>query len=333
MSNTKQSNSRGYVTGLVIAIISVAITALLLVNRQFIIDQVHVWQYEPTAEISAFAERAQMSEKGTFLFYASQPSLEGAQTFNGKCSRVEKSAAILGCYNGRSIYIYDVTDPKLDGIREVTAAHEMLHAVYTRLSSEERTKVDALLEDEYDKLKNQADFSERMAFYARTEPGERNNELHSIIGTEVLSISSELEKYYKAYFDDRKAVVRLHEQYAAVFASLQIRSEALSRELSALADSIERNTANYNAAVSQLNDDISRFNERTSNGDFTSQEQFDRERAALVARANGLDSQRAAIDSERQRYNTLREELVTIASESEALNRSIDSSLAPAPSL
>ena len=36
--------------------------------------------------------------------------------------------AVLGCYANREISIFNVTDQRLDGIREVTAAHEMLHA-------------------------------------------------------------------------------------------------------------------------------------------------------------------------------------------------------------
>lgn len=329
----RQYRAQGYVTGLVIAIISIAITAVLLVNRQFIIDQVHAWQYQPSSEIAAFADRTAMSDRGTFLFYASRPSLEDTQVFNEKCARVEQSAAILGCYDGQYIYIYDISNPKLDGIREVTSAHEMLHAAYQRLDEAARRKVDALLEIEYAKLKNSTDFSERMDFYARTEPGERNNELHSIIGTEVASIGAELEAYYDDYFDNRSIVVQLHQQYATVFDELQTRSQEISNRLSALADAIEGASARYNAGVNQLNQDIARFNARTNNGDFTSQAQFDQERAALVARANELDSLRAAIDQDSQEYEALRQELMAVASESEALNKSIDSSLAPAPSL
>ncbi|HET8884369.1 MAG TPA: hypothetical protein VFM68_02770 [Candidatus Saccharimonadales bacterium] len=333
MLDTKRRSSFGYVTSLVVTLISVGVALLLLVNRQYIIDQVYAWQYQPTDQISAFAERTDMSDTGKFLFYASQPELENAQEFNTECSRIEQGTAILGCYDGRKIYIYNVTNPRLDGIRAVTSAHEMLHAAYIRLDDSERTQLDKLLEVEYDKLKDTADFSERMAFYARTEPGERYNELHSIIGTEVKKISPELEEHYARYFNDRSKVVQLHLQYASVFAALQARSQELSRQLNALADAIESSSAAYNRNVNQLNQDIAQFNARANNGDFSSQTEFESERAALEARANTLDSQRAAISSDRARYNELREELLLVASESEALNRSIDSSLAPSPSI
>jgi hypothetical protein len=333
MLDTKRFKSSGYVASVVVTLISVAITGLLLVNRQYILDTISVWQYTPSNDVTAFAERTSMSDAGEFLFFASQPSLEGTQAFNDKCSRLEKSTAVLGCYDGRSIFVYDVPNPKLDGIREVTSAHEMLHAAYLRLNDAQRKNVDKLVEEEYVKLSNDAEFAERMAFYARTEPGERDNELHSIIGTEVASISPALALHYKKYFDDRSKVVALHAKYASVFASLQARGEELSVQLTALATSIDKRTATYNNAVEELNKAIASFNARANNGEFTSQAQFNNERSGLIVKAGSLESLRASIDDDRRQYEALRGELITIASESEALNQSIDSSLAPAPSL
>jgi hypothetical protein len=333
MLDTKRYKSKGYIASLVVILISLAMTLVLLGNRQLILDNVSAWQYQPTNEIAGFVDRTAMNNTGEFLFYASRPSLEGTQAFNDKCARHEKSTAILGCYDSSRIYIYDVPNPKLDGIREVTAAHEMLHAAYLRMGDVERKTVDALVEAEYAKLSNDSNFSERMAFYARTEPGERDNELHSIIGTEVSSISSALEAHYRKYFTDRSKVVALHTQYASIFAELQLRSEELSTQLTALSTSIEKNTANYNKEVSQLNQDIASFNARANSSGFSSQAEFNTERTRLVSRAAALEDMRAGISSERDAYNRLREELVIIASESEALNQSIDSSLAPAPSL
>ncbi|HEV7952070.1 MAG TPA: hypothetical protein VGO98_01715 [Candidatus Saccharimonadales bacterium] len=333
MSDTKQYKSAGYVASLVVVLVSVAFTSLLLVNRQLVIDHLSVWQYKPTNEIAAFADRTTMNETGEFLFYASRPSLEGTQAFNDKCSRHEKSTAILGCYDGNRIYIYDVPNAKLDGIREVTAAHEMLHAAYLRMDDAERQAVNALVEAEYAKLRTNENFLERMAFYARTEPGERDNELHSIIGTEVAQVSAELESHYKKYFIDRGAVVALHTQYASVFAELQVRSEEISNQMTRLKASIDNNTVAYNRQVSQMNDDIARFNDRAGAGEFASQAEFDAERSKLLARATSLENLRSNIGRDRDAYNTLRDELMIIASESEALNQSIDSSLAPAPSL
>lgn len=333
MWRAKQWCNQGFIASLVVLVVSIAAATFLFLNRQFVVDQLSVWQYRPSEAVSGLAHRASMSDKGEFYFYATQPTIESAQTFNEKCAKKEENTAILGCYNGRNIFIYDVTDPKLDGIREVTAAHEMLHAAYDRLSGNEKDKINALLEVEYEKLKSNAEFAERMAFYARTEPGERANELHSIVGTEVASISPELEVYYKKYFDNRSALVALHEKYASVFLALQKRSDEIARQLEAMAASIDAQSASYNSAISQLNNDITAFNAKSTSGGFTSQAQFQAERNALLARARQLEQTRSAINALISHYNELRKELETIASQSEALNRSINSSLAPAPNL
>ncbi len=333
MFRTKKPHSHGSIVSVAILLVSLGTAVLLLLNRQYIIDQISVFQFKPTDQIASIAKRAGMNGNGTFLFYAAHPAIEDATDFNQKCGQKEASTAILGCYNGQDIYIYNVTDERLDGIREVTAAHEMLHAAYARLSDSERNQLNTLLTAEYEKLKNDKDFAERMAFYDRTEPGERDNELHSIIGTEVGSIGGELEKYYQKYFQDRGAIVTLHQKYGAIFSDLQKRGDEISSELTSLGKSIEQNSLQYNADVTKLNQDIDSFNARANGGGFVTGAEFQAVRSELVARAGQLEVKRSAINVSITRYNQLRDELATVASESDALNRSINSSLAPAPSL
>lgn len=334
MSSKKRLLSgRSHVLALLAVGISVALAGWLLLNRQLVVDQISFWQYQPNSQIAELADRSSMNGNGKFYFYASHPAIEEAQDFNKQCDRKEQGTAVLGCYTGRFIYIYDVKDQKLDGIREVTASHEMLHAAYDRLNSEERKKVDALLEAEYNTLKNDKKLAERMAFYGRTEPGERDNELHSVIGTEIRSISPELETYYKRYFADRRQVVLLHQKYESVFIDLQSRGEMLSAQLTQLASDIEASSVEYNKSVTELNADITAFNTKARQGGFSSAAEFQAARASLVTRANQLEQQRAAINNKIAQYDSLRQELLSIASQSDALNRSIDSSLAPAPSL
>lgn len=333
MWNTKQQRRSGGIASVVIILVAVGLAAMLVLNRQHVLDQWNVWQYKPSAAVTNLVERAGLNDGGEFYFYASQPAVQDAGEFNKNCSRKEASSAILGCYNGQNVFIYNVTNSQLDGIREVTAAHEMLHVVYARLGSSERTQLHQLLTSEYEKLKNDKDFAERMAFYERTEPGERDNELHSIIGTEVPAVSVELEMYYKKYFTDRQKVVALHQNYATVFNDLQKRGQEISARLTSLAAIIENDSQRYNAEVARLKQDITSFNAKAERGEFSSDAEFQAARATLAARGGQLETMRKAINEAIQQYNSLRDDLTTIASESEALNRSIDSNLAPAPSL
>jgi flagellin-like hook-associated protein FlgL len=329
----RQTKNSGSGIPLVVGAVSIALAVILFLNRQYVIDQFAVWQYQPTAVVASIVSRTQMSDTGKFYFYASSPAIESAEGFNKSCRGQEEGTAILGCYTGRHIYVYDVTNNQLDGIEEVTAAHEMLHAAYDRLSSDEKKKIDTLVEAEFEKLRHDAKFAERMAYYDRTEPGERDNELHSIIGTEIPTINGELESHYKRYFSDRSKIVALHESYAGVFRQLEARSQELASELTSLADTINAETANYNEAIKILNKDIASFNERANGGEFSSQSEFQAERAILVARSDALEVIRTRINQDVDHYNELRAELAAVASESEALNRSIDSTLAPAPSV
>lgn len=333
MSDTKQYKSHSQFGRLLVFVFCVVVAGLLFINRQYVVDQLSVWQYQPSSDIILLANRSDMSNKGKFYFYASQPSLQNATNFNKKCTRKEDSTAILGCYNGRNIYIYNVTDAQLDGIREVTAAHEMLHAAYDRLEEREKQSINTLLEAEYDKQKNDKDFATRMAFYARTEPDGRGNELHSVIGTEVANISPELEAHYGKYFNERSKVIALHVKYASVFNQLQTRSDELSAQLMELGDKIEEESINYNKEVTELNTNIENFNAQARSGEFATQEEFQTERGELTQHVRQLDARRTTINDKVAEYESLRQELTGIASQSAALNRSIDSSLAPAPSL
>ena len=330
----KQSRSLPRHLGSVIIVAVAALLAYWLVgHRQQVLDQVFLWGYTPTADISAIATRTTMTSQARTTFYASHPELDDATAFNKACGKSEQGAAVLGCYTGLKIYIYNVTDAQLDGIHEVTAAHEMLHAAYARMSTSEKQQVDTLLEQEYATLSKDPAFADRMALYARTEPGERDNELHSIIGTEVASISPELEKHYAQYFTDRQAVVKLHDAYASVFTKLQTEAAQLSDQMTQLEAAIKTRSSSYESASEQLNADISAFNQRASSGQFDSSSQFDSERAALVARVRQLGAERAAINDMIVRYNELVKQSNAIATQTEQLNQSINSNLAPAPSL
>lgn len=321
------------IVNIVVGLMLVASSLLIVANRQRIIDQITVWQFHSTSIIAGLVDRAGMNDNGKFLYLASQPVLDATQNFNNECDRIENTTSILGCYSNYRIFIYDVTDKKLDGVREVTASHETLHAAYSRLDSFEKDKINVLLEAEYKKLENNKDYSDRMAFYARTEPGERDNELHSVIGTEIANINPDLEKYYDNYFSDRQKVVTLNTKYSSVFINLKSHANVLLAQLNALSAGIVSATEKYNSDVKTLNADIIEFNRRADNGSFKTQSQFNSERAVLSARVYELDVNRAKIDSDLALYDQTLAEYNSIASESKKLYNSIDSTLAPAPSV
>lgn len=301
-------------------------------NRQMLLDQITVWQFRPSGEIAKLATDARMTDYARFLFYAAEPRLDGTQQFNDACRRQEEGSAILGCYAGGKIVIYDVKDDRLDGVEEVTAAHEMLHVAYERLSSGERDRLTQELESVYEQKKDES-LETRMDYYERTEPGQRANELHAILATEYLNLSPVLEDHYRKYFTDRAAVVRLHSQYSGRFSQIADTTTQLRQDLERISSEIAIESAQYEASLKNLNAQITQFNARAERGEFRSQGQFEAERSQLVAESERLTRQREAINTKVDEYERSRTKYNSLVDESNSMQQALDSSLAPAPSL
>lgn len=334
MLDKRRSNWRGAVLAGALSLLVVVSVIWVVLNRQFVVDQISYSTYSPSADIAKIADRVGFSDKGQFLFYTTWPSLDGADIFNENCPRQEIGSPIIGCYHTGNIYIYDINDQDLDGIEEVTAAHEMLHAAWDRLGSSEKKRLAILLEDEYKKVNNN-DLRKRMDYYARNEPDQMTNELHSIVATEVRSISSELEEYYAQYFKDRTKVLDLYDGYYSVFNQLYKKSEVLYSTLVSFGNDIDTRSKQYRQDVSRLSADIDSFNTRATNGSFASMEQFYAERQQLVNRSSELSAARSRINSDIQKYDNMYKDYQKTIAQIEALNRSLDSfsKLDPAPSL
>lgn len=321
----KEPKSPRILPKLLLIFFLMAFVVFIFLNRQYVIDQIIVWIYRPSDEATQLAKDAGIDGYGNFLYLASQPAIESPADFNTVCGTVEATTSILGCYSDYRLYILNVTDEKLKGVKEVTAAHEMLHAAYSRIQDDEKIKINALLDAEYQKIKDDKSLKERVAFYEKTEPGQLYNELHSVIGTEVGNIGSELEAYYKKYFSDRSKVVALNARYISVFKELTDRATALSLKLSALSDSINSRSTQYNKDLNTLNTDVADFNQRAQSNSFTSQAQFNSQRSALEARVAAINALRNEINSDTDNYNNLLEEYNSIVLASKKLYDSIDS--------
>ncbi|MBH0025216.1 hypothetical protein I6E73_13780 [Salinibacterium sp. SWN248] len=307
-----------------LAVIATGVWALT--NQQRISDQFAVWDFEPSATVQAYVTTAAMSDEGQFLFYASHPEIQTNPIFNTTCSNVEENFGVLGCYfpSSKSIFLYDVTDERLDGIEEVVAAHEMLHAAWDRLSSAEQDRLTTLLEAAAESMKDDPEFATILEFYAKTEPGERSNELHSIIGTEFADVSPELEAHYAEYFTDRATVVALHEKSNAVFTEQLEASAKLVDQLDVLRASIDDDYATYNSGYDELNNDIDSFNSRADEGDFNTLDQFNSERNELISRQDYLNTLYDSIEADVDTYDDLVKQLEALNTTISELNQSIN---------
>lgn len=302
------------------------LAAGLVLNSRQVADYLSFRNYQPTEQISAMATRSGMSDGGRYHFYLGRPVVTDSGVFNDLCQRKEKSNPILGCYvpTDSRIYIYDVEDLDLDGINEVTAAHEMLHVVYDRLSQSERDRLGPKLEAAYERLATE-DLTSRLEYYKNTSPGSRSNELHSILATEFRDLGPDLEDYYAKYFSDRQAVVGLYEGYSEKFFALQRESIELSERLEAERADIETRSAQYEADVARLNADIEAFNRRADSGYFSSESHFYAERSVLMARSNELSARQAGLSQMIDTHNREVDRLNSMGEKIEKYNKSIDS--------
>jgi DNA repair exonuclease SbcCD ATPase subunit len=310
----------------------IAVAAWVFFNRQYVLDQITLYRYEPPQEVIALAEQTTMTDESKRYFYASQPEINDRAEFNGNCGNHGERSIVLGCYAAQKIYIFNVTDERLSNVKAVTAAHEMLHAAYDRLGSDEKQRVDMMVTAQFEQLEDPR-IDELVKIYNRTEPGQLDNEMHSILATEVTTLSSELEEYYKQYFADRQTIVRMSASYEQLFSNLKSQQESLVVELNDIAASINQRSSALNADVEKLNNDVSEFNRRAQANDFDSQSQFDNERSALTSRQQQLQAERRAIEDLIATYNQKKDQLDAINLEAQSLNTSINSNLDPIPNV
>lgn len=253
-------------------IISLAVFAAImggliygLANLQAISDWLRLRNYDPPARIVKIADDTTMNSDTRRLFYVNHPELGDKVTFNQHCRTTEESI-VLGCYiEGRGIFLLDVKEKRLSGVVEVTAAHEVLHAAYVRLSKNEREKIDRMTSEFFATLKNQR-IRETVDNYRARDASIVPNELHSILGTEVRELSPDLEDYYEQYFNDRQRIVQFSEQYEQTFINLRAQVDQYDAQLMDLKSQIEASQAEIDAANNELQAERARLDQLLASG-------------------------------------------------------------------
>jgi hypothetical protein len=224
--------------------LSTIITTAVLIVGVWHIQDFDDWEklltYQAPASIARLATTTTMTDTARRLFYVNQPTIESKKSALNLCKSSEHTV-VLGCYVvGKGIFLQDVTDPRLRGVMEVTAAHEMLHVAYQRMSLfDDRQKLNEQLQTALQQLQNPR-IKQLIETYKEQDPDSVNTELHSILGTEVRNLSPELEQHYRQYFTDRSAIVALSERYEGVFTALRDRAEDLSQQLKTRKSTMEQ---------------------------------------------------------------------------------------------
>jgi hypothetical protein len=272
----------------VVLAIWLVLVALFILNSQRISDWWRLRGYVPPVAVAQLANEDTMTSYTRHLFYLNRPQLLSSVTsFRAHCPE-DENTIVLGCYHPgqNGIFIYAVTDPTLSGVQQVTAAHEVLHAAYARLTSSARAQLNAELVNYYKHGLNNPLVKAEVQLYQKTEPGSVMDEMSCTFGTEIATLPPSLNAYYSQYFTDRQAIVAYEQKYQAAFSSRQaivMQDDAQLANLKSQIDTMEvqmkssltnlnsqlnnlvslrtaQNIPAYNAGVPGYNSDIDAYN-------------------------------------------------------------------------
>jgi uncharacterized phage infection (PIP) family protein YhgE len=290
-------------------------------QKQSVFDMYQLYGYTPPDSVSQLATDTTMLPSMRRLFYVFHPSLEDKESFNSHC-RSDEQTIVLGCYvDHQGIYLLDVTDSRLDGVEQVTAAHETLHAAYARLSAEERQKVNAMTSAAFVALDDQR-IKDNIKLYRDKDPSVVPNELHSILGTEVRNLPADLEFYYNKYFTNRAKIVAYSKQYEAAFTERKNQILAYDEQLVSLKQQIE----SLQASLSTLANDLKTLRGRMDS--LKSSNQIAAYNALVPSYNSKVNSYNTSVDGLSQKvddYNDIVPKRNAIASEESDLAKAIDS--------
>lgn len=234
-----------------------------------IIDWWRLRGYAPPASVSMLATQDTMTTYAKHLFYLNRPNIAMGTAFNTNCPSGGEKTIVLGCYIGdeNGIYVYDVTDQRLKGVEEVTAAHEMLHAAYQRLSTQDRNKVDTMLQNYYDHDLHDQRIIDTISAYKKSEPHDVVNEMHSVFGTEIATLPGPLENYYTQYFTNRQAVTTFAAAYQSEFSSRQAAIKLYDSQLVQIKSSVDANNHALALQKAKIDAEANSLSASRSNGD------------------------------------------------------------------
>ena len=299
----------------------VAVSGGLLLERQTVLDWWRLRDYAAPTNVVQLAEDDTMTAKAQHLFYVNHPDISTGSNFTTHCPSGGEKTVILGCYvgNDAGIYVYAVSDARLNGVQQVTAAHEMLHAAYRRLSGSERTRVDALLMDYYQHGLSDQRIKDTLDAYKVSEPNDVINEMHSIFGTEVAQLPAGLEQYYKQYFTDRQKVAAYTASYQDEFTSRQTAVAAYDTQLKSLKQQIDADEASLAEQRTELDAERSQLRNSSDNDQIAAYNKKVTSYNSLLANTKNLISQ----------YNDIVDRRNAIALEEQQLQQALSASPLP----
>lgn len=246
---------------------------LVYLFRQDLYDWWRLQDYQTPSSIITLARDDTMTGYATKLLKINHPKLLNSRSFSTLCpNKGGEKTIVLGCYHGNEagIYLLKVSDPRLSGVEQVTAAHEMLHAAYDRLSKNDKANVNAMLLKYYRNDLKDPWIKSEIASYQKTEPGYVINEMHSVFGTEVAKLPKDLANYYSRYFTNRQKIVSYAKHYQTELISRQSQVSNADSQLKAMKSSISSLNTTIATKYTQIMAEQAELNQSLNKNDVNS---------------------------------------------------------------
>lgn len=231
---------------------------------------------EPSAAAVELADRMPLTAEGRELFLSTAPEIVDGDGIRTRCDSAHRAAAegsfqVLGCYRSdHRIAVFQAADPRLHDTTVITAAHELLHAVYAGLDDAERDLVDRLITEEAARLPADDPIHAQIDASVGDHTGSLANERFAYLGTQVQGaggFAAELEGVYGRYISDRAALVEMHRRAESVIPQANEALRARWDEVSALEQANAQEEAQlsadrgaHEAALASYNADADEFN-------------------------------------------------------------------------
>jgi uncharacterized protein YdcH (DUF465 family) len=267
---------------------TVAINEYIEVNSSAtkqISDSINLPDYAPSNALVELVQKTSMNENGRRIFYLNKPIIETRRVGLDFCGNANRQWVLSGCFvSSKGIFILKVTDPRLEGTMQVSIAHQMLHAAYNQLSDNEKTNLNKELRQVYDKLENTR-IKKLVAIFETSNPTFVDDELHSLLGTEVTVLSPALEQHYANYFSNRFTVVTYAQKNERIFSRIADKANAIDKKLKNMKTILDReektikiagklieqqraqlekinSPETYNSRLSKFNQRVNNYNQR-----------------------------------------------------------------------
>ena len=211
--------------------------------------------FTPDSEVQQIWDSVNPTQRGNLILRATRPVLLEREAFAAVCVNEDVNTHILGCYDANGIInVYDIRLPELEGIRESTLAHELLHAVYARLSMREKTRLEPLMRAAYED--NRESLESSLGLYTSEV---FLDELHSRLGTQIADLSPALAEHYARFFNDRTQIVAFFDNYDGYLQKLIAERDQIKADLDQQLTVIDMASLAYQTASDQLKRRIEQY--------------------------------------------------------------------------